>query len=54
VVLHLVIIIFLVALGLAIFYLAKSDCDLLITLIQIFVVLAGGVGAGYGIAKRDK
>ncbi len=50
----LVIIIFLVALGLAIFYLAKSDRDLLITLIQIFVVLAGGVGAGYGIAKRDK
>ncbi len=47
-------ILLLIALGLAIAYLSNKDRDLLLTLLQIFVGIAGGIGAGYGIAKRNE
>jgi hypothetical protein len=47
-------IIAIIAIGAAIVYLLPKDKDLLLLLIQILVVLAGGVGAGYGISKRSQ
>ncbi len=40
------------ALGAAIVYLSSRDKDLLLLIIQFLVVIAGGLGAGYGLAKR--
>lgn len=38
---------------LAVVYLLPRDKELLQTLIQLIVVLGGGIGAGYGLSKRN-
>ena len=42
-----------VAIGLVV-YLLPKDRDLLMTLVQLFVILTGGVGAGFGISEKLK
>jgi hypothetical protein len=44
----------LAAIALGIGYLLPRDKDLLLWLVQILVILIGGVGIGYGINKREK
>lgn len=38
----------------AIVYLLPRDKDFLILIIQFLILLAGGIGAGYGLSKRNK
>ena len=46
------VIIALVALGAAIVYLLPRDKGFLASVIQILIVLTGGIGAGYGLKSR--
>lgn len=43
----------LIVFGAGVVYLQSRDPDLLRTLIEFLVLLGGGLGAGYGISKRE-
>jgi len=47
-------ILILIILTIGIVYLLPRDKDLLIFIIQVIIILAGGIGAGYGLKSRER